>query len=389
MNRVLVLDANQRSALATTRSLGRRGVSVYTADETADALAGCSRFSQGYLPYPSPGAQPEVFIRQIQQYVAQHRIGMVLPMTEMTTELLLRSQTSFPDVVLPFAPLPTIEALSNKSALLRLAQSLTVPIPETWFVETLSDLPDLHQLPYPLVLKPSKSWVQVDGQWQRAAVQIAGNPEVAQQLIASDPVFQQHPFMLQRCIPGTGQGVFALYDRGQALAFFSHRRLREKPPWGGVSVLSESIPVDPGLLTHARALLDAVNWHGIAMVEFKVAPEGTPYLMEINTRLWGSLQLAIDAGVDFPWMLYNLAAGAPVPPVTDYKYGQRLRWLLGDLDNLYLTFKERELAFSTKFAALLRFCTPHPLRTRHEVNRWSDLGPFWWELRQYLRDLQA
>ena len=50
-----------------------------------------------------------------------------------------------------------------------------------------------------------------------------------------------------------------------------------------------------------QELLDELNWHGVAMVEFKVTEDGTPYLMEINTRFWGSLQLAIDAGVDFPY----------------------------------------------------------------------------------------
>lgn len=56
-------------------------------------------------------------------------------------------------------------------------------------------------------------------------------------------------------------------------------------------------------------------WHGVAMVEFKVTADGTAYLMEINGRFWGSLQLAIDAGVDFRWLLYQLAAGRPVDPV--------------------------------------------------------------------------
>ncbi len=51
------------------------------------------------------------------------------------------------------------------------------------------------------------------------------------------------------------------------------------------------------------------------MVEFKAdARTGTPYLMEINGRFWGSLQLAIDAGVDFPAILVAAALGAPIPP---------------------------------------------------------------------------
>jgi hypothetical protein len=42
-----------------------------------------------------------------------------------------------------------------------------------------------------------------------------------------------------------------------------------------------------------------------------------------------------------------------------------------------------------KADAILKFLTPHPFITRHQVNRWGDLKPFLWELKQYLRDLRG
>ena len=154
-----------------------------------------------------------------------------------------------------------------------------------------------------------------------------------------------------------------------------------------MSVLSESISTDPGLALYTRKLLEHAGWHGVAMVEFRIAPDGTPYLMEINTRFWGSLQLAIDAGVDFPYMLYQLACDEQPDQVFDYKVGIRLRWLLGDLDNLYLTLKNKHTDNGIKTGAFIRFFMPSAARTRHEVNRISDLKPFWYELRNYLRDI--
>ena len=69
------------------------------------------------------------------------------------------------------------------------------------------------------------------------------------------------------------------------------------------------------------------------MVEFKVDPrDGIPKLMEINPRFWGSLSLAVEAGVNFPFLLYRLSCGETFSPVTDYQTGVRCRWLLpGDL----------------------------------------------------------
>ncbi len=388
MKRVLILDANQRSALAVTRSLGKKGITVFTAEESSSALAGASRFSQLYLEYPSPKQSPDKFVDVLSELVQQHRIEIIMPMTELTTELLLGNESIFRGTIIPSSNLKIVDSLANKYVLMKMADELGVSIPATCYVDDPDSLPiNLDELSYPLVLKPGRSWLLHQGKWSRTAVQFAHNPSEARDILNREPAFQVHPFILQECVAGHGEGVFALYNHGKPLAFFAHRRLREKPPEGGVSVLSESTSVDPVLLSHARCLLDKVNWHGVAMVEFKVAPDGTPYLMEINTRFWGSLQLAIDAGVDFPWMLYQLACKQQLTPVKNYKTGVRLRWFLGDLDNLYLTLRNKQYSFGKKLNAVRCFLTPSLLRTRHEVNRWNDPAPAWYEIKQYLRDI--
>ena len=63
------------------------------------------------------------------------------------------------------------------------------------------------------------------------------------------------------------------------------------------------------MLHDGERLLTALNWHGVAMVEFKIDATGQHWLMEINPRLWGSLALSIDAGVDFPLGLLQVARG--------------------------------------------------------------------------------
>lgn len=389
MKRVLVLDASQRSALAVTRSLGRQGIPVLTADEFMTALSGCSRYSIQHLTYPSPRLKPGEFVAAIIRLCEQYGINIVLPMTELTTALLLRNRASLTNITIPWPALECVDSLADKSALMRLAESLGIPVPRTWYIDNPSSPPgNLDELPYPLILKPCKSWLNLHDEWVRSSVRLANSPADALHYLTSEPAFQQQPFLLQECVAGHGQGIFALYDNGKPLAFFAHRRLREKPPSGGVSVLSESIPVNPVLLTHARTLLDSAGWHGIAMVEFKVGDDGTPYLMEVNTRFWGSLQLAIDAGIDFPWLLYRLACGDQVNTGTRYKTGIRLRWLLGDLDSLYLTLRDNTgYSRGDKFMAFLRFITPSFLRTRHEVFRWHDPGPCWCEIKQYVRDI--
>jgi predicted ATP-grasp superfamily ATP-dependent carboligase len=162
--------------------------------------------------------------------------------------------------------------------------------------------------------------------------------------------------------------------------------LREKPPQGGVSVLCESQAVSPELQEFAQKLLDAANWHGVAMVEFRIDQNGNAYLMEVNTRFWGSLQLSIDSGLDFPWLLVAQSLGLTHQIPQNYKIGQKLRWLLGDLDSLYLYLKSTA-TLKLKLKRFLSFFIPDFIHTKHEINRISDFKPAIHEIKCYVKSL--
>lgn len=380
---VLIFDAAQRSALAATRALGQRSdIKVYTTDSRLQALAGCSRYSAQYLPCPNPTDDTGEFINWVHHTVTKYHIDFLLPVTEVTSRTLAEHREQLPKCKLPFADISTLLALSDKSRLTKLAESLDVPVPFSQYCSSPDDV-NWQGLSFPCVLKPALSKVLVNNQWLETQVHIAQSQAEMQMLLDEKEYFQAHPFMVQQYIEGHGAGVFCYYQHGQAKAFFAHQRLREKPPSGGVSVLSASASINPYMKAHAQALLDAVNWHGVAMVEFRVAADGTPYLMEINTRLWGSLQLAIDAGVNFPELLFD-GEYKDLPDHAGFKEGVQLRWLLGDVDNLYLQLKDKQLSGKDKVKAVTRFLTPKWRGRRHEINRLHDMGPFWYELKHYL-----
>jgi predicted ATP-grasp superfamily ATP-dependent carboligase len=387
---ILVLDANQRSALAVVRSLGRhKHLRVLAADETVEGLAGHSKYCQGYFQCPSPRREPFAFEQWLLEFVTSNGIDWIFPVTEISSQSVLLLHQQLGACRIPFANHQTVLSLANKWGLINLAEKLGVPHPaSSYFTNSAALVPD-SITQFPVVLKPCLSRLRLAEGWLDTAVHVARNTDELGTLLRERPYFRDHPFMLQEFIPGKGAGIFALYDNGKPITFFAHRRLREKPPSGGVSVLSESVVPEPHMLAMARQLLDAVKWHGVAMVEFRVTPEGKAYLMEVNTRFWGSLQLAVDAGVDFPYWLYQICNGE-VPPRTNYRVGRRLRWLLGDLDSLYLTLSDRQcLSVAQKLRRIWDFLTPHPFSTRHEINRWDDLRPAWYELKTYLRALRG
>src|SRR5439155_393437 len=91
------------------------------------------------------------------------------------------------------------------------------------------------------------------------------------------------PVLLQRRVRGPGEGLFLLRWNGRVLAAFAHRRLREKPPAGGVSVYRESIAAPPELVAAGTRLLEVLDWRGVAMVERWRDP--APFIVETLGRL--------------------------------------------------------------------------------------------------------
>jgi predicted ATP-grasp superfamily ATP-dependent carboligase len=236
----------------------------------------------------------------------------------------------------------------------------------------------------PVFVKARRSRFLLDGRWQRGTALRIATPR-ALAAAARDPGLRGGA-LLQACEPGHGEALCFAADRGRAVAWFAHRRLREKPPWGGVAVLSESIEPDPALLGPAARLVERLGFHGVGMLEFRRRPDGRAVLMELNPRLWGSVELALGAGADFAgWLLALHAGGAPPP--WQPRAGSRMRWLLGDLDHLLIGLRDRESAGVGRARLLARFAREFGSGARHDVWNADDPAPFRAELRSWLRAL--
>jgi predicted ATP-grasp superfamily ATP-dependent carboligase len=224
--------------------------------------------------------------------------------------------------------------VSDKGELLRRCNRFDLAVPAQSVLESPDALAGLEgRLTFPLVVKPTRSVVFERGVGIKTGVSYAANATELRRRLSTLPA-AAYPLLLQERIIGPATGVFLLVWNGELVAVFAHRRLREKPPAGGVSVYSESAPADPALVERGLGLLRDVGWQGVAMLEFKTdRRSGRPYLMEINGRLWGSLQLAIDAGVDFPALLVGCALGQR-PARPSYRCGVRNRWWWGDVDHV-------------------------------------------------------
>jgi predicted ATP-grasp superfamily ATP-dependent carboligase/thymidylate kinase len=336
--RVLVTGAARGSAVCIIRSLGRRGMHVIGADSNARSPGFSSRYTAERLRYPPPEESPEEMVETLLAAARARRIDLIVPTTEETILPLAAARERFEGV--SKLALPEAKALAtsqDKMATVELAVTLGIPLPRTELVSTVNEaVSAAADLGWPVVLKPRFSRILRDGSAiERYEVAYAADDgALAQEMGLLEG---RCDVLLQEYCAGEAHGVEVLAHEGRLLAAFQHRRLREVPITGGASSFRESVALDPLLFSYSSRLLAALEWTGLAMVEFKVGANG-PRLMELNGRIWGSLPLAVKSGLDFPAGLADVCLGnVPGPDQrtdTSYAVGVRSRNL--DLEVVWI-----------------------------------------------------
>ncbi len=383
---VIVTDGEQRAALAVVRSLGVAGYRCIVTSSSRASIAGGSRFVARTVAVPHALEQPTAFADAVIALAAAEKAAVVLPIAEQSLLAILPVRARLSPAIVPFPDAAAFSAVTDKERLLTEASRLGIAIPSQEIIRDIDGVGsiDASGLRYPIVIKPARSVGERAGVRARFTVAYAADAaELQRRLRALAPA--AFPVLLQQRVVGTGTGIFMLLWNGKLKAQFAHERLCEKPPSGGESVYRESVAIDEELRDRSLALLERFGWCGVAMVEYKRdSATGQPYLMEVNGRFWGSLQLAIDAGVDFPRLLVDCVLGDDDQQMPSYRLGVRSRWWWGQVDHLISrvrrTASGNSLPPNTRtvgraFSDLVL----GPLRRAdyEEVLRWSDPGPFW------------
>ncbi|RRJ31510.1 carboxylate--amine ligase [Halocatena pleomorpha] len=346
MNEVLVLDSNGQAALSIVRSLGRHGVRVTAGTERRFALGPVSRYATDTYIHPDPADDCYAFLDHLRAHLVDNDYFAVVPVTGKTTTLLSRHKDEIErtGTVVAAEDWETLSLVYDKANTFELAAELNVPAPGTFTPESQTDLDRIrNELSYPAVIKSrSKSMWTENGEHELSRVNdsyyVRSPDELSstyEMIRTSNDVFEEYPPLVQEYVPGETQTTVVLADEGEILAHFQERRLRTDPPSGGNSTLLDGVR-NQRMFESARTLIERLEWTGPAQVEFMKRPDGEFQLIEINGRYWGSLPLAINSGVDFPWLHYRLLRGDRPRAVGSYRTDVVQRRLLyGDLNWLH------------------------------------------------------
>ncbi len=384
---ILVTDANRGSAIAIMRALGRSGYRVLAADMHADSLGFRSRYVSDTIVYPDPRSDSAGFVDAIERVVETEIVDLVVPVTDLAMQPLASARQRFVGKTqLAIPDEASLRVTTDKDLTVALAASLGIPVSPTRVVETFEEARTAaDEWGWPLVLKPGSSH-KMNGadEIESFEVTYAESPADLERKLAG--FAGRCSVLLQRYCRGTGVGVELLMSKGRPLAAFAHRRRREIPLSGGASAYRESVPLDPELYAHAVRILGALNWTGLAMVEFKVGDEIE--LMEINGRVWGSLPLAVTSGMDFPTLLARLylEGEASIEPRLggSYRYGVRCRDLHRDLLWIASVMAQKRrydfFPLPSRLRALSAMLGIFNPKRKHDMLTWDDPLPGLFEI---------
>jgi protein-tyrosine-phosphatase/predicted ATP-grasp superfamily ATP-dependent carboligase len=379
--KALVMDADSAAGLETVQSLGRNGCIVDALSLRPEQSRHRSRFIRRQIEL-SPS--DDGGIRQLVQLFLTENYGLIVPATEVALLALLSPE--IPEEMYQRAILPSrasVQTALNKQAVWDLARRVGVRVPSSEIVSSSRPPP----ADFPVVLKPVFSKESSSRVVREFSVTVTR--DFAQWKTALE-AYSNIPVQQQQYIAGKGVGVEMLFERGAARWAFLHERVHEFPLTGGGSSYRVSLGLNDGLVQSATSLLSALQWHGVAMVEFKVTPSGEAYLMEINPRLWGSLALAIDCGVDFPVGLLCLAAGQPLPPQPKYRIDYFTRDIRHDVRwfraNLKADHSDPLLHTKPIISSAVEWFRPLVGKESWDFFCWSDLGVVLGEVKTILRE---
>jgi predicted ATP-grasp superfamily ATP-dependent carboligase len=348
----VVLGIDTPIGLAIIRDLGTRGVRVTGLGRSAGALGMSSRYlHQGLVRADGEAA----LIAQLLELGQALGPACLFAISENDIAMLNRHRERLSGFALMFADEARMARVLNKEQTYAAAAQVGIRVPRTEQPASMAEVLALaHELRFPVVLKWANpndvihTLADAGLALDKTCYCYTGD-ELAAYLRPYEKV-GIYPLIQEYCV-GYGLGQFVLMHRGEAQSTFQHRRVHEWPPEGGFSSLCESLPdtSHQALMAQSIALLRALDWEGVAMVEYRHDPAtGESALMEINGRFWGSLPLAYHAGAAFPWQMYRLfGMGLPVEQ-QGYRSGLRCRFMVPETKRLIrVLFRQSAIADRT------------------------------------------
>jgi predicted ATP-grasp superfamily ATP-dependent carboligase len=361
----MLLLGESRRTLAMTRAFSRRGIKVFVGGSGRFSRSFFSKHCSGFFFYPKAKESMEASHDTILKNVKKFEPDAILPVGIQDNMLLTRYHDEYAKLtaIPPIAGKEVFNNVNDKIRLFALAKKHDIPYPKTYFPKSEQEVKELSRsLSYPILIKPRISESGI-------GIECVHTPEellVKYKKLAKRKSMLYNDFsmpFIQEYIPERSTSVNALLYKKKIVAKLVRKTLRNYPAFGP-PIATVTIK-DSATEELALKLLKKIGWEGVADIQFIVDPkDSVPKLIDFNPRFWGTVESAISAGVDFPYLLYQLALGEKVEQVTSYPLGNKFRWICyGEFAYLASNFSRKTLKEMLNFSNCsydISFSDPFP-----------------------------
>jgi predicted ATP-grasp superfamily ATP-dependent carboligase len=316
MHFLIFSGANERAILAACRNLAadKIGYSIIARPRN-DPIARSHLRRFVVSVRQSDALDIEDVVRAIAQVRGRLPRRLVyLPASEALNRLVLQHRERLSNECGLEIPMPTqqvYETLSDKARFNALAQQFGVTLPPA--------LASANEAPLPLVAKPQREFSLRTGE------------KLYPELIFTEA--QRSAFLSKQAgdgyfyqgyLDGASHYYLFFFDgKGRHAALFQ-QNLAQQPNGKSIVAAQSCACPDPAFLEKIQACIASTGFSGFCMVE-AMTVAGTSYLIELNPRLWGPMELALRCGFRIAWLGEPDAMVAPALPRRPVRYA----WLSG------------------------------------------------------------
>jgi predicted ATP-grasp superfamily ATP-dependent carboligase len=331
--RALIVDSCEgRGSLAAARALSQAGWTVGVGCPRPWGPLGLSRHVRHRHALPPLAAGAAGFVEAVARVVQERRYELVFPSSDGEVFALSQGRDQLGGA-LPYAPHETVLAAIGKQGLMSAAARVGLRVPPM-----AASAAEAYELwgPRPLVVKEDRHGTfAADGHFVHTAPRMVEDLDAAERQVQEIRASANEP-VVQPLIKGRLMAFTSVIDgEGQLRARVQQVSERIYPRSAGLSVRAQTVSVDERLASLARELLQELRWLGLSEMQFILPASGEPALVDFNGRFYGSLALALAAGVNLPDIWGRIALGRPPERVQDARPGVRYHWLEGDLKTAY------------------------------------------------------
>ena len=272
--KILVGDISSYKAIAICKYIRYQypGIKIYTFDYRKFTKFFRTKYSDKHFYL-----KKENFDTKIQKIIKNYKINYFFPVINKEISTFWSRKDLYEDSLSYLGDYKSYEVMNDKLLLSKLAIKLNINIP------LLYD--NIKDSKVPFVIKPTNLS-------SAKGVKYITKRKNIPNILSYDNI------IIQDFICGIGVGYSFYSKNGKIIQGYGHKRLCEYPISGGSSTYRSQY-YDKRMHDIASKIVGYLNYTGFAMFEYKLTDKNDIYLIEVNPRIWGSINQGLVNGVNY------------------------------------------------------------------------------------------